>query len=507
MKKIFTAMTIFAILGGSAFAAQQPMMGIVGIDAANPRTQTLARLLETHLGNIMRSNLVDPGGVFDQVNTATLREQLTRFNCLEDSCVLRFAGRAGIAVIIRGTLEELPDALELTIYSLGLDAPFYGRTIYRYRAVIPTAGLRLGTREYSYIFEEHAARFIGGFLRRYEKPVYFRSRDGAVSLDSAEPVNGIFMVHRPSGDRGPLAAMRRHFPLGMATLRNGRAALPSTAIGGIREGDFILINYARRSTALEEYYYGRKREIVLAEPSLNDTFSMALFTVPASLTMPFVAPFMGYYPSRDYAGLALWSVNAAPYLYLEYDGVRNRPQVLKRERRDIPREVTTRYYFSVYMLLCGNMSLFVDSFASTYLHLASNYQGVQQYMGSDFTAAYLSLVSGGGGHFYRGHRLWGYAYFHANNALLYFTLREFSREMTYDEASGTYREGDIDRRRAWTFLGAYCALKTVEILHAVLSRDRLHNGTVDEGGIDLVPFALHDGDRDLILGAAASMRF
>lgn len=506
MKKLIAFTTFILLLGGGAHAAQ-PMMGIVGINAATPRVNTLARMLELHLGNIMRSNLVSPGGIFDQVTTDTMREQLSRYNCLEDTCVLRFAARAGISVIIRGSIEELADSLEVTVYALGIDAPYYGRSIYRYRAVIPTRGLRLGTREHSYIFEEHAARFISGFLRRYEKPLYFKSAAGGIILDSSEPVSGVFTVQRPAGERGPLASLRRHFPLGVVTFREGRIALPSQALGGIREGDFILVNYARRSDALDDYYYGRKREIVLTDPTLSDTFNMILFTVPGSLTMPFVSPVLGYYASRDYTGLALWTVNTSPYLYLEYDGIRNRPQVLRRDRRDIPRDVTTRYNFSLYMLFCGNMSLFVDAFAHSYLSLASNYQGIQQYMGNPYTAAYLSLVSGGGGHFYRGNRFWGYAYFHANNALLYLTLREFSREMTYDEASGKYVEGDIDRGRAYSFLAAYCALKTVEIVHAVLSRDRMQNGTIDEGGIDLVPFALHDGGRDLILGAAVSTRF
>jgi len=506
MKKLIL-LTVLFLLPCVPVHAAQPMLGIAGIDSGTPRAASLARIFESHLGNIMRSSLVSPGGVFEQVSTGTLREELVRFNCLEDSCVARFAARAGIAVILRGSIEELTDSLELTVYALGMDAPYYGRTIYRYRAVIPTGGLRLGTREYSYIFEEHAARFIGGFLRRYEKPLFFRNGASGMALESPEPVSGVFTVHRPAPERGALAGLRRHYPLGVATLREGRIARPSPSFGGIREGDFILVNFAGRADALDDFYYGRKREIVLAESGATDTMSMALFTVPASLTMPFVAPVLGYYATKDYAGLGLWAVNTAPWLYLEYDGIRNRPQLAREERRDIPREVTARYRFSVYMLLCGNMSLFVDAFAHSYLHLASNYQGVQQYMGNSWTAAYLSLVSGGGGHFYRGNRFWGYAYFHANNALLYLTLREFSGDLTYDAATGSYREGDIDRNRAYVLLASYCALKAVEVVHAVLSRDRLQNGIVSDGGIDILPYVLVDEGRDFILGASASARF
>ncbi len=143
--------------------------------------------------------------------------------------------------------------------------------------------------------------------------------------------------------------------------------MQSAVLGGPREGDFLLLNYRGRSRALGDFYHGRKREIVFAESSYNDTVYMMLFTVPGSLTMPLAAPIMGYFNNRDYIGLALWAVNVSPYLYLQLDGIRNRPQTLRSERRDIPREVTARYNFALYMLFLGNMSLFVDAFSHNYL--------------------------------------------------------------------------------------------------------------------------------------------
>ncbi len=128
-------------------------------------------------------------------------------------------------------------------------------------------------------------------------------------------------------------------------------------------------------------------------------------------------------------------------------------------------------------------------------------------MGSGLTAAYLSLISGGGGHFYRGYRGWGYLYFHLNNALIYYTMREFSSDMRYDEASDSYQKDDINSRRAYMLLGALGVLKTVEILHAVLLKDRIRNGIIEEGDISLIPVVMYDPRGDVILGAAVSGRF
>ncbi len=504
MKKTVLTLFIFLLLLQGARAARAPILGTAGIEATNPRTQALARLVELHLGNILRSNLANPGNSFETINPETLQEQLARFNCLEDTCLLRFAARAGISVLFRGSLDERTDSLELEIRALGAEAPYFGRTVYRYRASIPTKNLRLSTREYSYIFEEHAARFVGEFLRRYQRPVYFRIHDNSPVLDTGEAFRGVFTVYRSTPVGNPILGLKRYCPLGAVTLGSGaphaQFRLP------ILDGDFILVGHRDRAAALDEFYYGRKREIVLAPGSLNDSFSMLLFTVPGSLTMPLASPILGYFADRDYMGLALWSLNAPPYLYMEYRGLSRRPRALERERENISRDDIARYRFSLYMLLCGNMALFVDAFAGRYLYLASNYQGVQPYMGNSYTAAYLSLVSGGGGHFYRGSRCWGYLYFHLNNILLYYTLREFSADRVYDPVSGKYIEGDIDRTRGRMFLGAYCVLKSVEIIHSILMRDRLRNGTVEDGGVDIVPFAMHDGGRGLQIGASFIVR-
>lgn len=484
------------------------LIGVAGIIPESPRAKMFATLIETHLDNILRSNFVASTGAFEPVNSTLLRNQLEKFSCTEESCIERFARKAHISIIVHGRIEERSRSLFLEISAFSIDVPYFGKAIHRYTAQIPTSGLSLSMREYSYIFEEHCARFISGMLRRYKKPLFVEKLHNRIHIDAPSHTHGIFTVYRSTTGSSDAASKTssflRYIPVGTITMRNG---IPLSIPPFIREGDFILAGFSHAADDIQEFYDGRKRELVFTAPNSNDTFLMMLYTVPGSLTMPLFSPFLGYLAHQDYTGLALWSSNFAPYLYIEIKGIYERPQLFESVHRDISSSQLARYRFSLYMLLCGNMSLFVDAFASHNLYLASNYQGVQRYLGNTATAAYLSLVSGGGGHFYRGWRAWGYAYFHANNALLYYTIKEFSPSRNYNEITGRYEESSMNKRRAYSLLAAYCGFKIVEIIHAAILPDSIQNGSVEESTIFVHPiFSLYE-NRENLYGAALTMRF
>jgi hypothetical protein len=275
----------------------------------------------------------------------------------------------------------------------------------------------------------------------------------------------------------------------------------------LTEGDFLLISFENKARFLEDFYYGRKREIVFEAPEFGDTLYTLLFTVPASVTMPIVAPVIGYYQYGDFTGLSLWAVNVFPYLYIEYDGLTNRPQELRDEKKTISRRSSTHYYFGLYMLFFGGMSLFVDAFANRYLYLSSNYQYPQPLMGNSLTAAYLSLISGGGGHFYRGYRTWGYLYFHINNILLYSAIRALVPEERYNRVTGAYEKGNADKERAFTLLGVLGFVKMVEVIHVLLIKDNIRNGTLLEEEYALKPLLHMDEERRLSLGLQYCYKF
>lgn len=487
-----------ALYAGEAFAAR-PLAGVASIASTTPRAGAASMMLEAHLNNVLAST-----GVFEQINPRVLADQLTRFDCLEDSCVLRFARRAGIHVLFRGKIEDRGACFILTLYALAIHTPYEGREAYRYRVRIRAGSEGLGAREFSYILEEHAGRFIAGFLSawRYPLPVA-----GGYPAEWPSSLEGAFPVCR-YGEAVPAGEPVRPFTrVGSVSIRN-HAFHAASGQARFHDDDFVLVSRIDSARTLSDFYRGRKRELVLAQSSLSDTLSVMLFTVPASATMPLTAPLFGYAATGDYRGLGLWAVNAAPYLYLEYRGLNERPSKLEDDRRDIERDDYARHRFALYMLFAGGMSLFADAFASHSLSQAAYYQGAQPYIGNSLTAAYLSLVSGGGGHFYRGSRAWGYFYFHVNNALVYLTLRSFAPERRYDDASESWSEERADRRKGYAFAASLALVKIIEITHVLLFPDHIDNGEMLEERASITPVALLESGRGgIILGAQISMRW
>ena len=145
-----------------------------------------------------------------------------------------------------------------------------------------------------------------------------------------------------------------------------------------------------------------------------------------------------------------------------------------------------RHYFFWYMLCAGNMPLFADAAASGGLARASLYQGKEPYLGNDATAVMLSLAGGGGGMFYKGRRGWGYAYFQANNLLLYMTLRSMVSSRSRDH-SGINRSDIRNGDQSVIWLSAYTLLKAVEIVHVLSTDEAIEAGTETPGRCTFVP--------------------
>ncbi len=497
----FSIIMLFSFV--ASLHAARPLIGDTGLSGTGPRAAAVASLTETHLDNIIGTT-----GVFEQVTTRVLKEQLSRFDCREDTCVLRFARTAGIGVIIRGSVEDRGDDVELTLYAHGIDAPFFGGEIARYRVRIPVRRMVLSTREYSYICEEHAARFVSRLLRGYLTPVALTARGEIPAERWPGRLDGTFTVYRYDQYTPAGAPLRAYHAVGMVSFHDRIAAAAGDRPYSVSEGDFILVSSRDKADSLDEFYRGRKREIVLGEESVSDTISLLLLTAPASIMMPVASPFFGYYAGGDYRGLGLWAVNAAPYLYLEFTGLWNRPSRLESRHETVTRDDEARYYFALYFALAGGMSLFVDAFSRNSLLMAANYQGVQPLIGNSYTAAYLSLVCGGGGHFYRGARGWGYFYFHVDNILLYYTIRSFCRESRYNETTGEYERGERNTRRGYMALGALAAVKIVEIVHALVIDDRIENGEMVEERYSFSPAVIPESERGgIIFGAQCALRF
>jgi hypothetical protein len=232
---------------------------------------------------------------------------------------------------------------------------------------------------------------------------------------------------------------------------------------------YIFISYENQAKSL-------KVELVFGEKSCVDTLSIMLVTPVISGVMPLAAP-VGYYINRDYTGLSLWAVNSSPYFYITYRGVTNPIYKLRDDNENISRKNKADFYFAYYQMLFGGISLFADATSKYALKNSETYSGLNSFMGNSYTAVYLSFISGGAGHFYRGSRAWGYFYYHLSNSLLYSTIYCFNSDETYNSSTGSYEEESVDKKRAFTLLGIYSALKIVEIIHVLLTDENISVGT------------------------------
>lgn len=457
-KKLLIILFIFAARGSYA----DPIAAVIRISYNSQRAQVVSLLLEKHCLEIMKS------ASFGTVDPGIISRQIEKNNCFEETCMLRFAADAQLDLVITGSVEDRGAYLNITLNSYGINEPVNSRLVCLRKIKIPMNG-RLEPREYSLLCEENSAFFLAETFRTYVKKTFLNEKSGTFSTDSPR-VSGRFNIYSSRSPGKPDVK-------GEAVIEKGTVV---SYKGNISQGDFILEDFISEANRIERYYISRKQEIVFDKPSFYDTLFIMLMTPVASASMPFASPILGYYSFSDWQGLGLWTVNAAPYLYLEARGFVNTPERLRDQNRDISRDDRAINYFAWYMALAGGMSLFMDAYAHYYLSDASLFIGPQKFLGNDLTAGYLALVSNGGGFFYKGHRGWGYFYFHLNNTLLYLTLRELSVPETFNESTGGYIKGNRNTNRAVKLGAALAVSKIIEITHTILSDTDLQSGEIEE---------------------------
>ncbi len=494
MKKIILAAALAAALNISYEASARPLAAFTGISAATPRAVPFALNTGTHIGSIL-----DSAGIYELVNAESLKEQLNKFACTDEKCVLRFSENAGISLVISGSLEDMGETMLLRLTAYSTDFPYNGRAVYTRSAELKTPP-GLTTYQSAGICEENAALFIAGLFRklRTQAEIYV---DGTLSSSGPPVPDGTYRYFIKAPDA--ISGLTGFSPAGNIEIAGGRVHLDYLSI--LKPGGFIFISHDSRADRIENFYYGRKHEMVFSRPTIERTAAGMLLAPVGSALMPIAAPLFGHYEYKDWTGLALWAANASPYLYLEADGFINRPSKLKDRGEDISLHRAAAYRFAWYMLLAGGTSLFVDAFAHQSLQNASVFGPPQSYTGSSFMAGYLSLVSGGGGHFYRGSRSWGYFYFHLNNILVYAALRDFSApEKLVD---GQYVRGSTNKDRGYKIAAVYGAVKIVEIVHAVLSKDRIASAENIQEDFTVLPYLSFSEDSSPFYGLSLTKRF
>jgi hypothetical protein len=479
---------IFLLIAGMKSAEAAPLAAVSYIAYNSQRAKAVTLLLEKHSIDILKKN------GFETIDPGLISREVERNFCFEEKCLLRFAANANIGLMISGHVEDRGNYLLINLKTFGTDLPFNGRLIHSVTKKIPVSGA-VSSREFSLICEEISALHIASTLRSFVFPVMLIKKDSGYVADS--PVAGIYSIYYAESSGG--------------IIKSGRCSITDSRVepleGVINTGAFILADFNFQAEQIEQYYTSRKHEIVFPDTDIYETLFIMLATPLASATMPLAAPVFGYYPFGDWSGMGLWALNVWPYIYLEAKGFVESPGNLKHDRLDISRDDRAAYYFAWYMLIAGGMPLFMDAYAHHYLNEASLFIGQQRLLGSNLTAGYLALISNGGGQFYKGHRGWGYFYFHLNNALLYMTLREISVPEYYDETSGSYSKGKRNSDRALIYGGALALSKIIEITHTVLSATNLECGETVDRYIIPSPFFTFDSSGSAVYGLSLTLRY
>ncbi len=481
----FSFLLLFILLSSAVMA--DPMGAVGRMEGDTPRTEQMAEIFRSSVEKFFEQSHIAV------VKGDQLARELNRFSCTDEKCMLNFAEAAGIGLFAAGSITDRGNYCLLKVSAFGTGFLSGGKELYRYAVKIP-AGKKAAGGDLVSAMEEHACRFTAGALDNFSYPQKFSDAE-----DPEDPDDGIYSVYRNKVPAGPL---NEFYEAGKAEVREG--VIRQT--GGFipEKDDFIILDKKKESRALRQRLETRK-ETVFMPVTNGDLLFSCLFIPAGSAVMPVVSPLRGYIPSGDWQGLGLWAVNVLPYTYIEISGFLNRPSEFRKHGRDVSRRTRTDYRFAWYMLLSGGGAAFVDSFAHNYLLNASMYRGRVPYMGSGKTAALLSVITPGGGHFYRGNRLAGYMYFHADSLLLYSVIRSFSPPVSCD--GSRRKKGRVQRTRGYALAGLLCAVKITELVHAVLSPDRIVNGEImEDRGLSFSPAVSSDG-HERFFCAEVSCRF
>jgi len=489
MKNKFILIIIILSLNRILYAS--PVAGVSGISGDSRRASSVAILIEQHIIEILKKNS------FDTIAAGMISRELIKFNCTEEKCILRFARDAEIDLLISGTVTDRKDYLLIKLQAFGINIPFNSRVISRYEIKLPM-DIEINAREFSLLSEEHAAKFLVKTLQSLVYPLKIKVDRGKLSISGEINADGKFRLY--SINKYGLIKQKGEVNISGKNVTHVSGAPPS-------ENDIVFFPFKDKSMEIDSYYTRRKSEIVFEKKSFYDTLFVLAVTPIASATMPLSSPYLGYYMNNDWQGLGLWMINAPAYLYMEARGFILSPEKLKDKKENISRDDRALNYFAWYMLLSGGMPLFIDSYADASLYKASYFRGKGELTGNTLTAALLSLTSNGSGHFYRGHRFWGYFYFHMNNIILYMTLREFSAPEYYDEPTDSYSKGKIDKQKRNLYCSVLAISKTVEILHAIISSDRISSGEVMDEYIIPGPYFTINENGSPEFGISITFRF
>lgn len=485
MNKFLIFFIILVITVSANPLIASPLSGVVSVKSDSAKTGMFVAFFVQAASEYFR---IYAGG--DVVKGLTLASDLTREGCTDERCMLNFAHDASIDLCMFIDVKDKQDAFYLDVVIRSPMRPYFGKRLISYSVRIPLSKT-FTPRENAYIAQEQAAICVGEALRSYTQYIPLKM-SGDTAHSGTSVVNGTYSIVSVDGSaEEPL----NESYAGEFSFSNGSSAI--TNADSSRKY-FVLIPYEKDGENLLRFIRGRKKEIVLQEYGFESSLFAAVLTPILSPTAPLTLP-LGYYANRDYSGLGLFLVNAAPWWGLSAYGLREIPDKGLKLEIDPPKTGSAAYYFGGYQMLFGNASLLADMLSHEALQNASRYNGVEKYYGNRTTAITLSLLTPGGGHFYRGSRPWGYFYYQLDSLLLYSVLRSYYGGSSAESKYMSIHKDSWGNGYGALWISVFAAVKTIECIHSALMNDAiLSHGELAAGEVQFLPefsYTVNDGTR------------
>lgn len=427
MKRFFLLLTF--LVTPITILAEIPDLVVAGYEFDSPRGAIITKQMDYHFNNIF-SNL----DFIDYINPQDFRKYLIRDNLLNREQILQRSSEMNISITIFATIIDKNDTLHFSIIAFGNEFPHNGEIIAQMNKSI-TKIQNPSAKKYNLLSEDLCLQFSVKLLNNFKFPIKATS-----SSDS----NQFYSKQYDTYGKAFYTPIDKF----------------------ISKNSYYVKNYKNKSNDLNTRFYINKKKLIFQGNNLETNFFTALSTPLLSTITPISAPF-SYISNNDYSSLGLFIANSSPYYYIASQTYLRYPPSMIKNNQNISKLDNTFYYFTLYHTFSGGISFFIDSTATYALHEAGQYNSKIPYIGDEHLAIYFSIISGGGGHFYKGHRFKGILYYHLNNLTLLSGLYFISEKMSYSNSEQKYHSSGKDIKKASLCFSAFVILKTIEVIDII----------------------------------------
>lgn len=444
----------FCLVFHSVFlCASEVSVVSAGFDFDSPRSSVLAKQIDYHLANIFLQN-----SNVDYIKSSDFQRYLKRDKIITYEKIIQTAYNLKIDIVIFCEIVDKNDKLHFSMTAFANNFPFNGSRLLTFNKSIELDS-DYNSQNYNLITEDLCIQFVSRVFRKF------------LSLEQL--------------------AAKKDTQMYKKVVNDDFVTFKKTDIF-VENETYYLKDYIEDADYLDSILYQKKTELVFSDASVEQRAFLMLSTPLFSLVSPIIVPF-SYLGQNDYSAFGIWALNSAPYYYMASQTFLRHPMSYRDYGGETKKLYKAGYCFSIYYLFAGSMPFLIDSIANPYLDSSSIYKKSPYFIGDEFSAVWFSLVSGGGGHFYKGYRLKGYLFFHLHNILLYSTLYNLMTNEIYDEKTGNYTHSGKKYNYAIISISSFAVIKIIEIIDLKRLPFDVEMGQEDNIYFSLNAFPKEDG--------------